>query len=122
MDDKPSVLIVDRSVDSREVLRTALEKGGTPILEASCAERGLELARRHSPGVIVLDLEVEPEQGAEICGRFFGGSRDPQPTLVVLGTAQVRDTPAGGAPANREFFAKPYHYGPLIRRIEQLLA
>ena len=119
---KPSVLIVDRSADSRAVLRTALEKRGTSILEASCTEQGLELARRHSPSVIVLDLEVEPEQGAEIYGRFASGSTGPDPALVVLGTAQLCETPMEGASPNRQFVAKPYHYAPLIRKIEQLLA
>ena len=63
LDHQPSVLIVDSSPETREVLGTALERQGVRILSASRAERGLELAREHHPDLIVLDLEVENSQG-----------------------------------------------------------
>ena len=116
---KPSVLIVDGSDDSREVLRTALERRGMEIFEASRAERGLELARRHHPRVIVLDLEVETDECDQICGQFAEQSDGKTTSLVVLANAQIPVT--GDADRDREFVAKPYHYGPLVRKILELL-
>jgi CheY-like chemotaxis protein len=113
---KPSVLIVDPSAETREVLRTALARRGAKIWEATRAEQGLELARRHHPSVIVLDLEI----ANQACDRIQAGFRAAETAetpLVLLGSARrgTQNFPAG------QFVAKPYHYGPLIRKIECLL-
>jgi DNA-binding response OmpR family regulator len=110
------VLIVDQSADSREVLRTALERAGAKILEADGAEVGLDLVRRHHPDLIVLDLEAFPADAA-IVGQFGESAQASCTPIVVLGNARrhARSVPTG------EFIAKPYHYAPLIRRIEALL-
>jgi CheY-like chemotaxis protein len=114
---QPSVLIVDSSEETREVLRTVLERRGLKIFAAARPDRGLQLAREHHPDLIVLDLEVGGHGGGEVCEPFAEESRASQTALVVLGTVRC-DCPA---PLQGEFVAKPYHYGPLIRRIEELL-
>lgn len=114
---KRSVLIVDGSQENREVLTTALERRGCNILSASRAERGLELAQRHHPDVIVLDLELSTMSPEELCAPFAQETETTTPRLVVLGSMRTR---AAGVPGG-EFVAKPYHYAPLIRKIEELL-
>ena len=74
-------------------------------------------ARDHHPDLIVLDLEwtaAEPETPAP----FAVQSRMDRAPLVLLGSVRRPTSPpaTGG-----EFVAKPYHYGPLIRKIEELL-
>lgn len=121
---QPSVLIVDRSDENREVLETALKRRGMRTLSAGQAALGLELAHLHQPDLIVLDLEVDDSRPEDIHAQF---SQDPQASsvpLVMLGS--MRRTSEN--PSDRKnlapvgFASKPYHYGPLIRRIEQLLA
>ena len=122
MDSKTSILIVDRSAESREVLRTALRRPGVEILEASRPEQGLALVKQHHPRVIVLDLEATTEADEGICGRFAAEAPRGRSSLVVLGNARIdlgRTLPPDG---DSQFVAKPYHYGPLIRKIEELLA
>jgi len=111
------VLVVDGSEETREVLRTALERRGLRILAASRAGRGLELARRHRPDLIVLDLELEGFRPEEICARFRRQSQETHAALVMLGSVRRHS----GAASGGEFVSKPYHYGPLIRRIEEIL-
>jgi CheY-like chemotaxis protein len=110
-----SVLIVDRSEESREVLRTVLGRRGLRILEATEARQGLELARRHHPGVIVLDLETESADDDAVRDQYDVQSTREGASLVVLGRS-VRSAPARGA-----VVSKPYHFAPLIRKIEELL-
>lgn len=112
-----SVLVVDASEETREVLRTALAPTGTKVLEATGAEQGLHLARKHQPDVIVLDLEIDRAASEPIASGFSAQSARHQTPLVLLGNARrLRQTfPAG------QFVAKPYHYAPLIRKIEELL-
>ncbi len=133
-----NVLIVDRSEETREVLQTVLERRGVRTLAAGRAETGLELARRHRPELIVLDLEswdarVPPAfDKADILptldeagkmpalqgpGKMPAPQPEYEPHLVLLGSLRGwRDRLPKG-----EFVPKPYHYAPLIRRIEELL-
>jgi len=121
-----SVLIVDRSEENREVLQTALQRRGVRTLAAGRTQAGLELARRYHPDLIVLDLDDTP--GSLPVGQEFSpapGSAETtapgqqyRPYLVLLGNLRGQHDllPDG------EFVPKPYHYGPLIRKIEELLA
>lgn len=110
-----SVLIVDESEESREVLRTALERRGYTIHEAEAADNGLELAKQHSPRVIVLDADTE--DGPSVSQRYDQCSQSNDSHLVVLGSAKRLETPT----ELRHNVSKPYHYGPLILKIEALL-
>jgi DNA-binding response OmpR family regulator len=112
-----TVLIVDSSDETREVLRTALARPATRVLEASRAQQGLELARQHHPDVIVLDLEIDAESTENLAADFNAQTQAHQASLVLLGSAlRVRKAFPGG-----QFVNKPYHYAPLIRKIESLL-
>ena len=113
-----SVLIVDESQESRDVLRTVLERRGMQIWEASGARQGLEIAQHHHPDVIVLDMDAEFAEDSSIQAGFDVESRDHHSSLLVLGKARKysRQVPSDCV------LAKPYHYGPLVHKIEQLLA
>jgi len=84
---------------------------------ASRAGSGLELARRHHPSLIVLDLELDHSSPESLSAPFARQSLADHAPLVMLGSVR-RDRAKF---PNEEFVAKPYHYGPLIRRIEELL-
>ncbi len=123
---RSSVLIVDRSDEVRTVLRTALERRGLQIFDAARADTGLALAREHHPDLIVLDLEVQPA-GSEASTYDFAATGDGQEaTIVMLGSIRRSDPPNRQThimpQATEHFVAKPYHYKPLISKIEQLLA
>jgi DNA-binding response OmpR family regulator len=113
---KSSVLIVDRSQESRAILRAALEQRGLQILEAAKAEEGLALARNHKPQVIVLDLESQDAGEEQLRTQFAAVDLDHQPNLVILGSVL-----RGWSGRGSEFIRKPYHYKPLILKIEALL-
>ena len=134
MDGQHSVLIVDRSQETREVLQTALERRGVRTLSAGRPEKGRELARLHQPDLIVLDLELDDSSAEQFSTSPCGPGVPPaihladqspasqtqpyQPRMILLGNLRGwRDRLPEG-----EFVRKPYHYGPLIRKIEELLA
>lgn len=109
-----SVLVVDALEETREVLRTALGRRGVQILSACEAEQGLALARLHHPDLIVLDLECEQGKTAA-CGELTALAEDTP--VVLLGNARR----ASNRLPRGQFVSKPYHYAPLIRKIEGLL-
>ncbi len=121
---KPSVLIVDRSEENREVLQTALERRGMRTLSTGQTTLGLELAHLHRPDLIVLDLEVENARPEEVHAKFAHDPQVSETPMVILGTVRLESNYSQGHTAvdAEGFVSKPYHYGPLIRKIEQLLA
>jgi len=117
MSQSPSVLIVEPSADDREVLRTVLERRGLRIWEAAEVEQGLELAREHHPDVIVLDSDANRAGDDGVQAAFDATSIEQHSSLIILGRiSHDRSLPAG------QVTAKPYHFGPLIHKIEQLAA
>ncbi|HEX3658257.1 MAG TPA: hypothetical protein VHV55_20885 [Pirellulales bacterium] len=116
MTPRRSVLVVDPTAETREVLRTALEERGLRTIGASRAEQALALAREEAPDLIVLDLESDASPNEHWAGEFARQSQLEDTPLVLLGNARRRQSVAG-----EQFVAKPYHYGPLIRKIEALL-
>jgi CheY-like chemotaxis protein len=111
-------LIVDQSAESREILRTLLERHGAATIEARRADQAAELADLHQPDLIVFDEESDlsdhGEAGANLA--LIAGRTDTP--IVILGTVSRtgKRFPFG------QFVAKPYHYGSLIRKIRELLA
>jgi len=115
LDSQQSVLIVDPLEATREVLQTALERRGLRTFSASRVKQGIELARAHHPDLIVLDLELENSGQEDLSVSFAEQLPSGHSPMVLLGNVRRRSRPEG------EFIAKPYQYGPLIRRIEELL-
>jgi CheY-like chemotaxis protein len=111
------VLIVDESDDTREVLRTILERRGVETWEARAAEHGLDLVARCDPDLIVLDLETLPAQDGGMRDRYDRQSRCRKTPMVLLGTTKATERKADTNPV----VDKPYHYASLIRTIEDLL-
>ena len=118
MTDQRSVLIVDRSEESREVLQTALERRGVRIFATDRPQRGLEWTREHQPDLIVLDIEAENAGPDDFVAPLLEEARTTSTRLVLLGSVR-RETSRS---TSDEFVAKPYHYAPLIRKIEALLS
>jgi DNA-binding response OmpR family regulator len=117
LDGKPSVLIVDSSAETCEVLETALNRRGVRTFTASHAIDGLELGRLHQPDLIVLDLEVDDVNLEQSIPPYWVDFEDRNTPVILLGTLRRNQTQIRGS----EIVRKPYHFGPLIRRIEELL-
>ena len=116
-DPSPRVVIVDESDECREVLHTLLASRGVPAIAARGRE-GLELMRQHHPDVVVLDLDADAADDDCVRDAFDSEALEHHTALVVLGKARryLAALPDG------QVLAKPYHYAPLLRTIEQLLA
>ena len=117
MSTQPSVLIVDESAENREVLKLALQRRGTQIFEADRLRDGLKMIRQYQPDVIVLDVEASAGEKAALSTDLSESAQTRHIPVVVLGTAPRQSASL----PNEEFVAKPYHYRPLIRKIEDLL-
>lgn len=114
----PRVLIVDESAESREVLATLLARNGATTLEAPGPCQAAHLANLHHVDLIVLDADSDHTATGRGIDELEAAARRRGTPVVILGT--LRQVPR--RLLSGEIVAKPYHYGPLIDKIEDLLA
>jgi hypothetical protein len=94
------------------VLRAVLEPRGLQVDRVRGA--GAEgFAANRRPSVVVLHMDDEPAPPAAASDEWSGFPR------VLIGTMNGGDVPQN---ADEHYLEKPFHYGDLIRAVEQLLA
>lgn len=72
-DNKPKqVLLVDDDRTLREMYAVALVKAGLDIIMAENGVQGIEMALKHKPDVILLDIEMPEMDGRETPPRQLG--------------------------------------------------
>jgi DNA-binding response OmpR family regulator len=111
------VLIVDDSSDSLDVLRTALHRRGVDTVTTRRATEGIDLARDFHPDLILLDLESVPSDRLDLRKNYDDAARRENAPLILVARGRRDPAAAGG----QHVVSKPYHYAPLIRKIEELL-
>ena len=116
-DNQASVLIIDQSRDNLEILETAVRRRSLKPLGTQVPSQGLEILRQQNPDLILLDSESISAQNSQICQQFEAESNTRRIPLIVLGKSRRcrHELPSG------EQVATPYHYAPLMRKIEELL-
>jgi CheY-like chemotaxis protein len=114
----PRVLIVDASRESREVLRMLLELRGATTIEAEGPEQALQLTHTLRPDLILLDTDSDSTtSGTPTNDLRAAASRNHTPIVILGKLRQLHGDLESG-----QIVTKPYHYGPLIRKIDGLLA
>jgi len=114
------ILVVE---DERAVAR-GLEYGlaaeGFEVLWAATGRQALELARRESPSLIVLDLRLPDISGFDVCRQLRAeGSR--VPILMLTARDEETDKVLGLELGADDYVVKPYSLRELISRIRALL-
>lgn len=115
------VLVIDDEPDVLLLCRVNFEFAGHEVLEASDAERGMELATSARPDLIVLDIMLPTRDGLSVL-RELGEKPETRDTPVVLLTAkaqeddQLRGWNAGAA----EYVTKPFSPLALTATVERV--
>ena len=87
------------------------------MTEARETNHAADLAAAAPPDLIVVDADGPPAGSRAGAARLAAAAARNAIPIVVVGTAKHRASPL----PIEQFVAKPYHYGALIRRIEELL-
>ena len=114
----PRVLIVDASRESREVLRMLLELRGATTIEAVDPEQALQLTYTLRPDLILLDTDSDATPSGTPTNDLREAANRNHTPIVILGKLRQLH----GELESGQIVTKPYHYGPLIRKIDGLLA
>ena len=105
MRDTQKILIVDDEAPFRSALRRLLEKKYL-VIEAETGAKGLQLAYREEPDLVLLDVALPDASGLEILSQFR--ELRPSPTVVMI-TAyeQVKDVVTAIKRGAFDYLVKP---------------
>src|SRR5664279_2801804 len=90
------VLIIDDEAPIRLLCRVNLEAEGMDVLEAADGEKGIELARRERPDVILLDVMMPRLDGWDVAQLLVSDELTKEvPIIFLTARAEVRDRARG---------------------------
>jgi hypothetical protein len=100
-----SVLVIDDDPSVRDVVKRSLTKEGVSVMTAASGEEGLELARKHRPDVITLDVQMPGMDGWEVLKTL---KSDPElRQIAVIMMTNVDEKTTGFALGAAEYMTKP---------------
>lgn len=119
---KESILIVDDEADIREMLSYNLTKEGYTVLLAENGKEAIEIAQKHLPDLILLDVMMPEMDGMEVCQILRSNARM-ENTLICFLTARSEDYSqvAGFDSGADDYVSKPIRPKVLISRINALI-
>ncbi|WP_138466139.1 DNA-binding response regulator [Poseidonocella sp. HB161398] len=116
---RPSIaLIVDDDPGSVRMVSTALEESGTTVLVARNGEAAIELVRRISPDVILMDAMMPGIDGFETCRRLKAPPLMIEaPIIFMTGLSGTEDIRRGLAAGGVDYVSKPVRVDEVIARV-----
>jgi len=115
----PTILLVEDEPTLSETLRYNLEREGYTVLAAGDGVRGLELARREQPDLLILDIMLPRLDGFSVC-RILRQESD-MPILMLTARQDEVDRIAGLELGADDYVAKPFSLGELLARVRAIM-
>ena len=113
------ILVVDDEASIREVLRAYLEASGYEVLEAGDGSQALDVVRRESPSVVLLDLGLPDRDGLEVMQGIAAASS--AYVLVVTARAEEVDRLVGLRLGADDYITKPFDPTEMVARVKAVL-
>jgi len=113
------ILIVEDDRNTASLVATYLEREGFATVLAYDGKHGLELARRHRPIFVILDLMLPKVDGREVC-RTLRGFSD-VPVLMLTARGEEVDRIVGFSLGADDYVVKPFSPRELVERVKAIL-
>lgn len=118
---RDQVLIVEDDAQVRDVVRRYLERDGLAVKVAATGTEGLELARRSSPDVILLDVMLPGLSGLEVCRILRDVDGSDVPIVMLTALSDTDDRIAGLQTGADDYIGKPFSVKELALRVGSVL-
>jgi CheY-like chemotaxis protein len=79
-----TALVIEDSPTQSLHLQLLLEQEGLGVLIANDGEAGLDLAQKHEPDIIILDLQMPGINGFQVCERLKGSPQTADIPVILL--------------------------------------
>jgi len=116
------LLVIDDDAHLRESLAEVLELEGFECHQAGTAKDGINLAKKFSPQVVIMDIQLPDSSGFQICSTLRKASRE---TILIMMTGRFlscEEKTQGFELGADEYITKPFDLTELSTRIRQLLS
>jgi CheY-like chemotaxis protein len=118
-----TVLLVEDSEETRQVMRVSLESKGYRVLEAENGREGVETVKRERPDVILMDLHMPAMDGLaaaeEIRACRGACARTPIIAVTAYDTYGIREAALEAGCC--EYLVKPLDFDSVARTISLIL-
>ena len=116
------ILIVEDNELNRDVLSRRLARRGFDVLTALDGLQGIEIAQRHAPNLILLDLGLPQIDGWECARRLKADAATGRIPIIALSAhAMVGDRQRALQAGCNDFDTKPIDFDGLLKKMERLL-
>jgi two-component system, OmpR family, response regulator MprA len=113
------ILVIEDDQAILKLLQRGLAYEGYVVDVATDGRTGLNLARDHTPDLVVLDWMLPGMDGLEVCHRLrMGGSI---PVLMLTAKDTIQDRVQGLDAGADDYMVKPFNLDELLARIRALL-
>lgn len=118
----PLILIVDDEDDILDLVRYNVEKEGFDTLTARDGAEAVDIAEKHRPDLIILDIMMPRMDGIEACKRLREHAQlRTTPILMLTAKSEEQDHVAGLEKGADIYLTKPISIPILISQVKALL-
>ena len=117
-----SILVVDDSPTEQRLILDALKATSHQVLTANDGEEALEMAKKHRPELILLDVILPKKNGFQVC-RQLKTSPETENIKIVLVTSKTQDSDRfwGLKQGADDYLGKPFTQDELESTLTKLL-
>lgn len=113
------ILVIEDDPAISKLLQRGLAYEGYTVEVAADGRAGLNLARDHSPDLVILDWMLPGMDGLEVCHRIrMGGAT---PVLMLTAKDTIQDRVQGLDAGADDYVVKPFNLDELTARVRALL-
>jgi len=115
------LLVIDDDAHLRESLAEVLELDGFECLQAGAAKEGIESAKKNTPQVVIMDIQLPDSSGFQICQELRKFSKEMILIMMTGRFLSAEEKTQGFELGADEYLTKPFDLQELSIRIRQLL-
>jgi DNA-binding response OmpR family regulator len=119
IDSQKLVLVIEDDPNTANLVEVYLEKEGFRSLQANDGEKGLALAVKHRPDLVILDLMLPRMDGWEVCRRLRQSSD--VPVIMLTARGEEIDRVSGLTLGADDYVVKPFSPRELVARVKAIL-
>ena len=117
------ILVVEDEVNTSDLLRRYFEIVGYDVINAHTGKEAINMAQRHKPEVIILDIMLPDMDGYEVCKRLRTDSKTDRIPIVFLTVKDERgDRLEGLRLGADDYLSKPFDVEELRLRVHNIIA
>lgn len=118
-ENQKQVLVIEDDPNTADLVALYLEKEGFKALQANNGEKGLALAKKHRPDLVILDLMLPRLDGWEVCRQLRKTSE--VPVIMLTARGEEIDRVSGLTLGADDYVVKPFSPRELVARVKAVL-